>query len=57
MMTSVLNALSVTVLADELSLRQRTDRIVQPYLDNGVFVGCQSACWIEVSSRPLAMAG
>ena len=38
-MTNVLNALSVTLLADELSLRQRTDELVQPYLDNGVFVG------------------
>jgi len=37
--TNVLSALSVTLLADELSLRQRTDQLVQPYLDNGVFVG------------------
>ena len=38
-MTNVLNALSVTLLADEPSLRKRTDRLVQPYLDNGVVVG------------------
>ena len=36
---NVLNALSVTLLAQELSLRQRTDQLVKPYLDNGVFVG------------------
>ena len=39
MMTNVVNTLSVTLLADELSLRQRTDQLVQPYLDNGLFVG------------------
>ena len=37
--TSVLNASSVTLLADEPSLRKRADPLVQPYLDNGVFVG------------------
>jgi serine-type D-Ala-D-Ala carboxypeptidase/endopeptidase len=46
-MTNVLNALSVTVLADEPSLRKRTDQLVQPYLDNGVFVGMS----IGVSDR------
>ena len=38
-MGNVLNALSVTLLAQELTLRQRTDQLVKPYLDNGVFVG------------------
>jgi serine-type D-Ala-D-Ala carboxypeptidase/endopeptidase len=38
-MTSVLNAFCVTLRADEKSLRQRIDPLVQPYLESGVFVG------------------
>jgi|GEM_PF-115332 CubicO group peptidase (beta-lactamase class C family) len=39
LMTNVQNSLSVRLFAEEPSLKQRTDQIVQPYLDNSIFVG------------------
>ena len=39
MMTTLLNASSITLFAAEPSLKQRTDQLVKPYLDNGIFVG------------------